>query len=417
MSEVIVIDSLSKKYQVQLNRPLTLQESFIRWLKRQNERTTTIWALRDISFSVDEGQALGVIGHNGAGKSTLLRLLCGLGRPTSGHIQVKGQISSLLELGTGFHPEMTGRENIMTGCLLNGLSNSEIMSRQDEIISFAELEEFIDLPVRTYSTGMYMRLAFSIAMNLNPGILVVDEVLSVGDYRFQQKCINKLRSLRKDCKTLIITSHDTDQIKRICNELVLLDEGQLVMKGKPDDAIDFYHELMQRRTAQRASILAAKGIESSLENHEGNRIGTQEASISSVRLFDTNGTITNTLQSGDSLTVQLEYSITDSVSDMAFTLGIYNDVDMKCFETHIPSIISAFGPLRKRRSFKCRLDRIPLLPGKYFINIGLYPTDRNYIYDCHWQLHPFQVLDNNQDNQGFSGVVSVHPVWTVLEKD
>jgi lipopolysaccharide transport system ATP-binding protein len=414
MSEVIALDSVSKKYLVQLNRPLTLQESFIRWLKRQNERISEIWALRDISFSVEEGQALGVIGHNGAGKSTLLRLLCGLGRPTSGHIRVKEQISSLLELGTGFHPEMTGRENIMTGCLLNNLSYADIKERQDEIINFAELEEFIDMPVRTYSTGMYMRLAFSIAMNLNPGILVVDEVLSVGDYRFQQKCVNKLRSLRKDCKTLIISSHDTDQLKKICNELLLLDEGKVVIKGEPDNVVSCYHELMRLRTARRAAMLRNKGIESSLENYDGDRFGTQEASISSVRVYDASEKIVNTLHSGDSLTIKLEYSRMASVSDMAFTLGIYNDNDFKCFETHIPSMTAEFGPLRKRCSFSCRLDSIPLLPGKYFINIGLYPIDKSYIYDCHWELHPVTILDNNEDDHGLSGVVSMQPVWSLL---
>lgn len=416
MSKVLVLESVSKKFQIQHNRPATLKESIIRRLKGNYERISTIWAIRDISFSVEQGQALGVIGHNGAGKSTLLRLVCGLGRPTTGRIHRIGQVSGLLELGSGFHPEMTGRENIMTGCLLNGLTPSEIREREDEIISFAELEEFIDIPVRNYSTGMYMRLAFSIAMNLNPDIFVIDEVLAVGDYRFQQKCINKLKSFRKDCKTLIITSHDTDQLKKICDEVLVLEEGRLAVKGNPDNAIGCYYDLMRQRTAKRAALLSGESIELSLENYNGNRIGTQEASISSVKLYDAQERFTNTLYSGDSLTIQLEYSIMAHLTDMAFTLGIYNDSDVKCFETHIPSMLNAFGPLSERCSFSCQLDYLPLLPGKYFINLGLYPIDDDFVYDYHWQMHSFQVISKNEKNPGFSGVVSLQPVWTVLKR-
>lgn len=254
MSIVLEADSISKKYNLRLNRSVTLKESVIRLLKGHLEPAITFWALRDVSFSVEQGQSLGIIGQNGAGKSTLLRLLCGLGRPTSGRIHTTGKISGLLELGAGFHPDMTGRENIVTGSFLTGLTNSNISSKVDEIIDFAELEDFIDIPVRNYSSGMYMRLAFAIEMNLDPDILVIDEILAVGDARFTEKCIDKINSFQKAGKTLIIASHVDDQIKKLCDETLVLEEGRLVMKGDPENAISCYGDLMRQRSEKRARL-------------------------------------------------------------------------------------------------------------------------------------------------------------------
>ena len=204
MTEVLIVESVSKRFKVHRNRPVTLKESVIRWLKgRRDDKTTTLWALRDVSFSVEQGRTLGIIGHNGAGKSTLLRLVCGLGRPTTGKIRHIGHLGSLLELGSGFNPEMSGRENLITGGILGGLTRRQVKASQDEIIAFAELEEFIDQPVRTYSTGMYLRLAFATAIHFDPDFLVIDEVLAVGDSRFQEKCQKRLKDFRVAGKSLI----------------------------------------------------------------------------------------------------------------------------------------------------------------------------------------------------------------------
>jgi len=268
MSIVLEAESISKKYNVQINRPVTLKESIVRLLKGHLEQATIIWALRDVSFSVKQGQSLGIMGQNGAGKSTLLRLLCGLGKPTSGRIHKRGQVSGLLELGAGFHPDMTGRENLITGGILNGFSSSEIRARSDEIIEFAELEEFIDIPVRNYSSGMYTRLAFAVETNFDPDILIVDEVLTVGDSRFQKKCIDKLQTFRKAGKTFIIISHDTDQIRTVCDEVLVLDQGRLVMKGGPEDAIIFYSDLLRQRDEKRAETHYGENEKPKLEIHK-----------------------------------------------------------------------------------------------------------------------------------------------------
>ena len=286
MSTVLSAESVSKRYRIQRNRPFTIKETIIQRLTGRHNTANVFWALRDITFSVEQGRALGIIGHNGAGKSTLLRLLCGLGRPTKGCIHHIGHISGLLELGSGFHPDMTGRENLMTGGILSGLTRRQVLVKQKEIIAFAELEEFIDQPVRTYSNGMYLRLAFAAAIHFDPDILVIDEVLAVGDSRFQQKCLERLATFRNIGKTTILTSHDTAQIRSLCNEVLVLEEGRIAMQGDPESAIQCYDDLMRQRTEKRAAQLAGGVTQSNLVVEHGSRMGTQEASILNVHLYD-----------------------------------------------------------------------------------------------------------------------------------
>src|SRR5262245_24306745 len=237
MSTVLTVESISKQFHLQRGRPATLRELITLWLSGRHERGRTLWALRDVSFTVEQGQVLGIIGHNGAGKSTLLRLLCGLGQPTSGRICHRGLVSGLLELGGGFHQDLTGRENILTAGLLNGLTKRQVQAGEAEIITFAELEDFIDQPLRTYSSGMYLRLAFAVAMHFDPEVLILDEVLAVGDARFQQKCLERLTMFRKAGKTLVLTSHDMTQIETLCDEVLVLEEGRIVMRGNPASAV------------------------------------------------------------------------------------------------------------------------------------------------------------------------------------
>ncbi|MGB7293523.1 MAG: ABC transporter ATP-binding protein [Thermodesulfobacteriota bacterium] len=418
MSTVLQVESVSKKFEIQRNRPMTLKESIIRRLNGKREPVSTIWALRDVSFSIEHGDALGIIGHNGAGKSTLLRLLCGLGRPTSGTIHRIGRVSGLLELGAGFHPDLTGRENIMTGGLLNGLTKQGVLTREDEIISFSELEEFIDQPVRTYSTGMYLRLAFSTAMNFDPDVLIIDEVLAVGDTSFQKKCFEKLSSFRNEGKTLIVTSHDINQIQRLCDEVLVLEDGKLVTQCEPDLAIPFYNDLMRKRTERRSAQLYGDDEKPNLTTEKGVRMGTQEATISSFQVYDVNGKSTNHLHSGESLTIEIKYKLLKPVTDMALMLGIYNDIHVKCFETHFPSIVDAFGQLDERCTIFCRLPNLPLIEGHYYLNVGLYPTNWEHVYDYHWQMHPFYITSGDQKNMSnVTGVISIAPEWSVRNSE
>jgi len=411
MSAVLTVESVSKKFRLHRNRPVTLKESAVRWLVRRYDSSADHWALRDVTFQVESGQALGIIGHNGAGKSTMLRLLCGLGRPTNGRIQRAGQVSGLLDLGSGFHPDMSGRENIMTGGLLSGLTKREVLERQRAIIAFAELEQFIDEPVRTYSSGMYLRLAFATAIHLDPAVLIIDEVLAVGDVRFQQKCLERLAAFRAAGKTLILTSHSADQIRNLCDEVLVLEEGQVVMQDEPESAIRCYDDLMRQRTEKRASEISDVAA-ASLAIGQGSRQGTQEAVISRVNLYDVHGQSVDTLPSGAGLTIELEYQLARPLPDMILSVGIYNELHVKCFETIIPSLQAAFGALSERGTVKCELPELPLLSGRHYINVGLYPTDWGYVYDYQWQMHQIWIVGPDEPLFDISGVVALRPVWS-----
>jgi lipopolysaccharide transport system ATP-binding protein len=308
---------------------------------------------------------------------------------------------------------LTGRENLLTGGILSGLTRRQVKSIEEEVISFAELEEFIDQPVRTYSSGMYLRLAFSTAIHFDPDYLIIDEVLAVGDMRFQQKCLERLKAFRAAGKSLILVSHDLEQVRALCNEVLVLEEGRVVMQGEPDNAINCYHDLMRHRTERMAEKLYGGESRPGIANESGSRLGTQEATISAVCLYNASGESTDSIYSRDSLTIELEYSIIKPMNDMAVILGIYNETNIKCFETAIDSANAIFGKIGEHGSLTCRLSEIPLLPGHYYINVGLYPVNWDYIYDYHWQMHPFNVVCREGALSGISGVVSVRPVWSV----
>jgi len=411
MSAVLTVESVSKKFRLHRNRPVTLKESAVHWLARHKDSSADHWALRDVTFQVESGQAFGIIGHNGAGKSTMLRLLCGLGQPTKGQIHRAGQVSGLLDLGSGFHPDMSGRENIMTGGLLSGLTRREVLERQRAIIAFAELEQFIDEPVRTYSSGMYLRLAFATAIHLDPAVLIIDEVLAVGDVRFQQKCLERLAAFRAAGKTLILTSHSADQIRSLCDEVLVLEEGQVVMQDEPESAIRCYEDLMRQRTEKRASEISDVAAPS-LAIGQGSRQGTQEAVISHVSLYDSSGQSVDTLPSGASLTIELEYQLARPLPDMILSVGIYNELHVKCHETIIPSLQAVFGALSEQGIVKCELPELPLLSGRHYINVGLYPTDWSYVYDYQWQMHEIWIVGPDEPLFDTSGVVALRPTWS-----
>jgi lipopolysaccharide transport system ATP-binding protein len=226
----IVVDRLSKRYLLKGSAPRTFQQS-LGSLAGLLNKPAPFWALREISFRISPGEAVGVIGPNGAGKSTLLRLICGLGRPTSGQVLVDGRVAALLELGAGFHPHLTGRENLMVSAVVSGLSRAEARARRAEIVGFAEIEQFIDQPLRTYSSGMQLRLAFSIAIHVDPDVLIIDEALAVGDAHFQQKGLRRIEGFREAGKTMLVVSHDMDLIRRFTSRTIWLQDGQVVADG------------------------------------------------------------------------------------------------------------------------------------------------------------------------------------------
>ncbi|MEM3486558.1 MAG: ABC transporter ATP-binding protein [Candidatus Methanomethyliaceae archaeon] len=241
MKDVIALEHVYKSFKrYPMHGYTTLKDYFVRGEFLRRKARQRVEALKDVTFSVPAGTVLGIIGANGAGKSTLLRLIAGIYRPTSGRIVVNGRVSALLSLGLGFHPELSGRENTIIGGLAMGLSRREIIERMDEIVEFAELRDFIDAPVRTYSAGMYMRLAFSVAVNVDPDILLLDEVLAVGDAAFAQKCRKRMDEFKKRGKTILLVTHDLGTVESWCHQALWLDKGEVRGLGKPSEVIERY---------------------------------------------------------------------------------------------------------------------------------------------------------------------------------
>ena len=245
----IEVKNVRKKFRVYYDKGSELKE---RLLFRNRSRYEDRWVLDGISFNVKKGEAIGLIGHNGCGKSTTLKLLTRIMYPNEGSIELQGRVSSLIELGAGFHPDMSGRENIYTNASIFGLSRKEIDERMDDIIEFSEMEQFLDNPVRTYSSGMYMRLAFSVAINVNADILLIDEILAVGDINFQGKCFNKLREIKAQGTTIVIVSHSLGQIEQICDRTIWLHEGKIKAEGKPRDIHPEYMDFMGQKRQEIA---------------------------------------------------------------------------------------------------------------------------------------------------------------------
>lgn len=239
--DVIKVEHLVQRFRVIHERPDTVRELFAKFFRKE-VNYHDFEAVNDISFSVQAGEMVGIIGRNGSGKSTLLKIVAGIYRPTSGKLQVNGSIAPLIELGAGMHAELTGRENILLNGLMMGYSKRQMLEREQRIIEFAEIGDFIDVPVKQYSTGMYMRLAFSVATEVDPDILVIDEILAVGDLTFQRKCFERLKRFRESGKTILFVTHSMDQVRDHCDRGLLLDKGRLLFNGSPDEAVALYKE-------------------------------------------------------------------------------------------------------------------------------------------------------------------------------
>jgi lipopolysaccharide transport system ATP-binding protein len=256
MHYAVVVESLGKQfYRSHPDRPRTLHEALVKGL-RGLQHSEGFWALQDVSFNVKPGRALGIIGSNGSGKSTLLRLIGGVGKADKGSVVVNGRIGALLDFGAGFNPDLTGRENVIVGGVIAGLTRREVSKRFDSIVAFAEIEPFIDNPLRTYSSGMQMRLGFAVAVHVEAQVLLIDEVLSVGDHAFQHKCLDRIGRFKADGCTIILVSHDTELVREFCDEALWLNSGRLVARGRPEMVVDRYIAAADATIDQRATVNA-----------------------------------------------------------------------------------------------------------------------------------------------------------------
>ena len=291
----IFAEGVSRRFRVYPQRNVTLKDAILR---RRQLRREEIWALRDVSFAIEPGEAVGIVGRNGSGKTTLLRLIAGIFQPTGGRLEVAGEVGSLLGLGAGFHPDFTGRENVYMNGAIHGLKKSYVHERLDEIASFAELGEFFDVPVRTYSSGMYMRLGFAVATHLDADILLLDEVFAVGDEAFQRKCFGKILELRERGRTIVFVSHAAPAVERVCERAILLTSGRVAHDGAAREVIKHYQQLIA-------------GEEASAQQHAW---GTGEATVVGVRLEGSDGEEQRQFLSGGSLAVRLAIELSPNVS-------------------------------------------------------------------------------------------------------
>ncbi|HMI21287.1 MAG TPA: ABC transporter ATP-binding protein [Gaiellaceae bacterium] len=288
-------EGVSRRFRVYPQRNVTLKDAILR---RRQLRREEIWALRDVSLAIEPGEAVGIVGRNGSGKTTLLRLIAGIFQPTGGRLEVAGEVGSLLGLGAGFHPDFTGRENVFMNGAIHGLSRSYVHERLEEIVSFAEPEEFFDVPVRTYSSGMYMRLGFALATHLDPDILLLDEVFAVGDEAFQRKCFGKILELRERGRTIVFVSHAAPAVERVCERAILLTSGRVAHDGASREVIKHYQQLLA-------------GEEASAQQHAW---GTGEATVVGVRLEGSDGEEQRQFLSGGPLAVRLAIELSPNVS-------------------------------------------------------------------------------------------------------
>ncbi|WP_035601362.1 ABC transporter ATP-binding protein [Haloferula sp. BvORR071] len=347
------------------------------------------WALHDVSFSVAPGEMFGVVGANGAGKSTLLRLLGGVGRPSTGSIRVAGRIGALLDLAGGFLGDLTGRENAVLAGVVAGLLKREIEARMDQIVAFAELEEFIDEPVRTYSTGMMMRLAFSVAVHTDPEVLLVDEFLSVGDLAFQAKCHARIRALRDGGCAIVMVSHGMEQVRQLCDRVLWLRSGEVAALGTAEVVAGLYETEMREETLRRTPD-GPKRTSGGLDLvPRENRFGTFEVELDSV-VFHPGDMIF----SGDALGVTLCYHAKVPVNSPVFAVSISKKDGTPCLDTNTHMARVEVPDLREkgeRREIRFEIDRLELAAGNYFLDVGIFESDWKHAYDYHWHAYPFTV--------------------------
>ena len=357
----------------------------------------TFTALDGVSFEVARGTTFGVIGENGSGKSTLLKLLAGITKPTRGSLAVAGRISALIELGAGFHPEISGRENVAINGIMLGLTRREVDERFDEIVDFAELREFIDAPVKTYSSGMYMRLGFSVAIHVDPDVLLIDEVLAVGDEAFTRKCLDKIGEFHRRGKTIVLVTHSLGLVEKMCDETLWLRHGRKAGIGDPKRVVDAYLTYVAGgEEALLARQAPAPEAETKPEGYREGRWGSREVEITRVRLVDDRGQERHVFASGEGVTLRLEVEARAEVEDFVFGVGIFTTDGVSVYGTN--THIEDYVPRRAvgRGEVALELSDLRLVEGTYLLDVAVHRRDGTP-YDYHRGLHSFRVKSRIKD--------------------
>jgi lipopolysaccharide transport system ATP-binding protein len=385
MPPVISVENLSKRYIIghqKQQRDTTLRDLLSTGTKRLASKLRNpfspsepdptreeFWALRDVSFDIQQGDRVGIIGRNGAGKSTLLKILSRITEPTVGSVSIRGRVASLLEVGTGFHPELTGRENIYLNGAILGMSRLEIKRRFDEIVAFAEVEKFLDTPVKRYSSGMYVRLAFAVAAHLEPEILIVDEVLAVGDAQFQKKCLGKMEHAGSEGRTVLFVSHNMNAMRRLCNKAVLLQSGRNVYMGLTEEACDFY--LNAGKESRSANSLADQLAQLPID---------PIFRLTSIQLLQEGELIGQFVRNGDTLLVKVEYEVKKAVSGLRVFVDVKDESDTLIFRTfHDEKDVGNPEMSAGKYESQLTLPRCIFAPKNYVLSVNAGIYNKRYV--------------------------------------
>lgn len=389
----LIAENLHKEFR---HRTADGPKTFRHWVESGFRRSTgagNILALRDVNFSVAPGEMLGVVGRNGSGKSTLLRILGGVMQPSRGRVIRAAEPNGLLELNAGMHPDLTGRENIVIVGVLSGLLRSEVMERMEEIIDFAEIRNHIDDPVRTYSAGMKLRLGFSVAVHVDPRILLIDEVLSVGDLAFQRKCLDRIQTFKEQGCAIVLISHDIGQVRAYCDRALWLDRGVARVLGSAEEVTQAYQQAMEDQTRRLTDTgRADRVLDGDVTLRAGeNWLGSQQARIESVRLLDGGGRLARSADPGMPLTVEIDIEAAEPLPGAHVSISLADrarqvvlDVNTEMDRAHLP-------PLSGRTTVAVTFDRIDLTPGEYRLSAGIWAPDWHHAYDLHLDAYVLPV--------------------------
>jgi len=390
MNPVLVFDQVSKRFSLNLSKPRSFLDMATSWQRRRRSGQQDFWVLRDVSLNVAPGEAVGVIGPNGAGKSTILKLAAQIIAPTMGRVSVSGRVGALLEVGVGFHSDLTGRENVYLSGAIIGLSRQEMAARLDEIIEFSEVGDFIDVPVRHYSSGMLVRLGFAVATSVNPDILLVDEVLAVGDWSFRVKCVERIEEMQRRGVSILYVSHNLDEVRRVCARAVWLDEGQIQQEGHPDEVVRAYvNQALQERGIQMLALGDDQG--------RGQRMGSGEVEITGAATLDGEGCPRDSFTSGAPFIVRIDYCCRQPIKAWAFGLSIYTEDNIWVTS---PNSIEQNEHLQVAVSGSVYylVEQLPLKAGNYELTVAVFdPTASVYQPYDHWhRKYRFAVVERQR---------------------
>ena len=377
----IVVDSVSKRFKMHRDQPTNLKEKLTR--RSRGSRTEDFWALRDVSLEIPRGTTYGLIGHNGSGKSTLLKLIAGIHRPTSGTITANGRVSAMLELGAGFHPELSGRDNIFVNGSILGLSWREITARLDDIIEFSGIGDFIDVPVKVYSSGMYVRLGFSIAANLDPELLIIDEIVAVGDEEFQRRCFDRLYELRRRGTTIVFVSHSLALIQTLCDRVAWLEHGNLRAEGPAFEVVDQYVAEVNAAESDRLG-------ETSNETDDIHR-GSGEMRIRAVEFLDADGVARPVAVAGRPLTIRVHYDVQEPVKEPVFGLAFHHESGAHIAGPNSQEGGTVAGTVSEPGYVDYHFDRLPLSAGIFVITTGIVDSSQTHVFDYRDQAFELRV--------------------------